>query len=218
MDKVLVFTNYESWYRGLQKITKRVDWYDSFPEMNNPLVKCVVEQGTGTKLQPVDNLTGEGVYLVYDEIFQDELAPLLDECKMNNDRLFIMLHTNGIYTCSNHFEPWREICVFAKGMHEPDNIYELVFDILTDNKGNEINRIVNSIFLINAVIDFLRECHTPKKDLGKILSYQILCEKGFSEAMRAFKMKYDSCESYLEYKEDYEKLRSLLEEGTKKIA
>lgn len=221
MDKkVLVFTNYGSWYRGLPEITKRVDWYDSYPEISNPLVKCVSEPGAETTLQPVNNLSAEGVYLVFDEISQNMLATLLDECTQNNDRLFILLHTRGYYTDSKDFESWQKNCSFAKGMHESGikNKYEPVFDILTDKLGDELNRIINSIFmpLDNAINTFLDECAEPKKKLENLLSYHILCEEGFKDAMEAFRNKYESCQNYLEYAEEWDRLRDLLKRDNEK--
>lgn len=222
MNKVLVFTNYNSWYLGFPKIKTKVDWSDSYPELNNPLVKCVTGQGTEKFLQPVGQLSEEGVYLVYDEIGQEILAPLLDKCKQDNDRLFILIHSKGGYTHPNDFESWKEICTVAKGIHEQDlehklknkleRKYEYVFNILIDDEDDKTNRIINSIFkpFNNAVISFLRECCTPNKDLEKTLSYQVLCEEGFRDALDSFRKKYDSSENYLEYKEDLEKLRSLL--------
>lgn len=216
MDKVLIFTNYNSWYRGLKKITKRVDWYDSYPDLNNPLVKCVVEQGAKTTLQPVDNLSEDGVYLVFDEIIQDELYPLLDKCKQDKDRLFILLHSHGYYKSTKYFEPWEEISTFASGRHQSDMNYEHIFDILTDNLGDKTNRIINSAFIFEVVIKFLQDSHSPHKELEKILSYQILSEKGFGDAMKTFKEKYDSCNSFSEYEEDYNKLNALLMKRSKK--
>lgn len=215
MDKVLVFTNYESWYRGLPKITERVDWYDSYPEISNPLVKCVSEPGTETTLQPVNNLSSEGVYLVFDEISQNMLATLLDECTQNNDRLFILLHTRGYYTDSKNFESWQKNCFFAKGMHESGikNKYEPVFDILTDKLGDTLNRITNSIFmpLDNAINSFLDECAEPKKKLENLFSYHILCEQGFKNELDAFLKKYESCQKSSEYAEDWDRLNELLQ-------
>lgn len=215
MDKkVLVFTNYGSWYRGLPEITKRVDWYDSYPEISNPLVKCVSEPGSETILQPVSNLSDEGVYLVFDEISQNMLATLLDECTQNNDRLFILLHTRGYYTDSKDFESWEKNCSFAKGMHESGikYKYEPVFDILTDKQGDELNRITHSIFmpLDNAINTFLDECAVPKKKLENLLSYHILCEEGFKDAVEAFRNKYESCQSSSEYAEEWDRLNNLL--------
>ena len=221
MDKkVLVFTNYGSWFRGLTEITKRVDWYDSYPEMSTPLVKCVSEPGTETTLQPVDNLSAEGVYLVFDEISQSMLASLLDQCKQNNDRLFILLHTRGYYTDSKDFESWQKNCSFAKGMHESGvkYKYEPVFDILTDKLGDTLNRITDSIFmpLDNAINNFLDECAMPKKKLENLLSYHILCEEGFKEELEAFLKKYESCQSYLEYAEEWDRLKDLLKSDSEK--
>ena len=220
MDKVLVFTNCKSWYLGFPKITKKVDWYDFYPDLNNPpLVKCVTEPGTKTILRPVDDFSDEGVYLVYDQISKDVLAPLLDECKRDNDKLFILLHTHGNFTHPSDFAPWKEICSFAKGIHETGekHKYELVFKILTDNVGDKTNRIVESVFktIINAVIAFLLECLTPKKCLEDTRSYQVLCQEGFADAMKAFKAKYDSCNSFSEYEEDYNNLQAFLMEVSK---
>lgn len=221
MDKVLVFTNCKSWYLGFPKITKKVDWYDFYPDLNNPpLVKCVTEPGTKTILRPVDDFSDEGVYLVYDQISKDVLAPLLDGCKQDKDKLFILLHTHGNYTSPNVFEPWKDICSFAKGIHETGekHKYELVFKILADNLDDKTNRIIESVFktLINAVIEFLHECHIPKKRLEETRSYQVLCHEGFGDALRVFKEKYDSCNSFSEYEEDYNKLNALLTKGSKK--
>ena len=214
MDKVLVFSNYGSWFRGFPKIAKRVDWYDSYPVLDNPLTLCITEQGTETTLRPVDNLSAEGVYLVFDQINKKMLAPLLDACKQNKDKLFILIHTKGCYTHTNEFESWKEICFFEKGMHQSDKEketkYEQVFNILTDKEGDKLNRIFNSVFKPVTVNDFVTECLEPNKKLENLLSYQVLCEKGYSEALEEFRKKYESCESFLEYSKDLERVRDLL--------
>ena len=139
----MLLTNFNSWYMGMpSKIKKRVNWNeDSYPDEENPITKCATDKDDRIILQSVSNLSAEGVYLVFDQIDKSRLATLLDNCKRNNDRLFILLHSRGFYTQPVDFEKWKEICTFAKGMHEPGikYRYEPVFDILTDNLGDAIH-------------------------------------------------------------------------------
>lgn len=214
MDKkVLLLTNFGSWYDGIpDRIRNKVDWKEkSYPNKNNPIVKCVTNQGCSAMLQPVDNLSAEGIYLVFDDISHTKLDALLDECEQKHDLIFVLFHSIGYYKHQGAFSSWKHLFPI-KGMHEEGDSYELTFNILTDSENDKLNRIINSVFmpLDNAINTFLDECTEPKKNLENLLSYHILCEEGFKDAVEAFRNKYESCQSSSEYAEDWDRLNDLL--------
>ena len=214
MDKkVLLLTNFGSWYNVIpSSIQNKVDWNEkSYPNKYNPIVKCVTNHGCSTMLIPVDSLSSEGIYLVFDDISHTKLDALLDECEQKHDLVFVLFHSSGYYKHQGAFSSWKHLFPI-KGMHEEGDLYEIVFNILTDSENDKLNRIINSVFmpLDNAINNFLDECSKPNKKLENILSYHILCEEGFKDAMEAFRNKYESCQNHLEYAEEWDRLNDLL--------
>ena len=110
MDKVLVFTNYNSGYQGLPSVRRIDEWYDSYPDESNPIVLCRYDkQVNGPTLQPVNHIIDEGIYLVYDEIERGLLDNLLIECGQMNDRICVLTHSKGNYKDLSYFNQWKNI-------------------------------------------------------------------------------------------------------------
>lgn len=221
MDKVLLLTNFDSWYLGIpSKIRKRVSWdEETYPNKNNPIVLCVTTKGSGATLQPVGDLSSEGVYLVFDGINRAKLDAMLDACEQNHDRVFILYHSSGYYNHPSAFSPWKQLFP-KKGMHEEgkQNLYEPAFDKLTDSEGDKLYRIIDAVFMpsYEAVLDLLQECLVPNKNLEQLPCYQTLSEEGFAETLEVFRKKYESSKNLCEYKEDLAGLRDLLTRGREK--
>lgn len=219
MDKVLVFTNYDSGYQGLPNIRVKDDWYDSYPDENNSIVICATNQENEATLQAASNLSEEGAYLIYDKIGRSVLEKMLNECKQTKDRLCVLIHSRGRFTSINDFNTWENIYTL-RGIHEQGrkHLYEPVFDIIADSRNNKLARIVNSIFMPEAVLGFLNECLVPKKKktLCNTNSYHFLCKGGFEDALVSFVKKYESCHKLEEYRGDLEKLRDTLIKGSEK--
>ena len=220
MDKVVLLTNFYSWYLGMpSKIRKRVNWEkDSYPNNKRPITKCVTDKDDRIILQPVDDLSAEGCYLVFDMIRLPLLKALFDDCEQKKDQTFVLFHSQGCFNRLNNFEQWR--CLFPyRGMHEEGwgNSYQPVFDRLTDSEGDKLNRIINSVFMPLVIHDFTDKCLVPNKriELVNLPSYHILCEQGFRNELDAFLNKYESCQSSSEYAEDWDRLNELLRELVK---
>ena len=208
MDKVLVFTNEEKW-ENIQDVPDRVNW-NNFTEENKPFMECVVNSNNEVELCPVTRLSHAGIYLVYDDINMVQLKPLLDSCP--NDNLYVLIHNHG--RKMEDFNPWHQQCIIKKGMHEnfPRDLYLPAFDINTDTEGNKLERIIDKVFTAQkeAVLELLNECLVPKKKLKTIHAYQLLCENGFESVLEVFRKKYETCNSFDEYKQDLVDLRKKL--------
>ena len=193
MDKILIFTNAQKWRNISVEIRDRVKW-DSFPNDNCPVMECA-----------------PGIYLVYDDIDDTRLRHLFENS--SDDQYYVLIHTQGRQ--QEVFEPWKDRCLIERGRHEndPDELYLPVFDIITDDEGDQLQRIVKSIFMPieEAVTELLHECHVPKRNLAESNSYRILYRKEeFRKDLDEFKKKYEVSESFDEYKEDLGKLRDLV--------
>lgn len=215
MYKVVLLTNFDSWYMGIpSEIKERVDWNEeSYPNEDNPLAKCVIDKDERIILQPVADLSAEGCYLVFDEISPSSLKALFNDSEKKKDQTFVLFHSHGCYNKQNKFNRWKHIFPYG-GMHmdEWGNFYKPVFDILTDLEGDKLNRIVNSIFMPLVIHDFTDKCLVPNKriELVNLPSYHILCEQGFKKELDAFLKKYESCQSSSEYAEEWDRLNDLL--------
>lgn len=210
MDKVLVFTSEEKWGNLQDNIQERVSW-DIYPNEKQPITECVVNSNKKVELCPVKELAHAGIYLVYDSINMLQLKPLLDNCP--NDNIYILIHNLG--RKEEDFAPWKDHCYILKGKHEnyAEELYLPVFEIITDDEGDKLQRIVKSIFMPieEAVTELLHECHVPQKNLAESNSYRILYRKEeFKKDLDEFKKKYEASDSFDEYKEDLGKLRDLV--------
>ena len=216
MDKkVLLLTNFGSWYNVIpSSIQNKVDWNEkTYPNKYNPIVKCVTNHGCSTMLLPVDSLSAEGIYLVFDDISHTELDTLLHECEEKHDLIFVLFHNGGSYKHQGAFSEWKHLFPI-KGMHEEDEYsYVPTFKILTDSENDKLNRIVNLVFMPLVIHDFTEKCLVPsiKDKLVNLPSYHILCEQGFKNELDAFLKKYESCQSTSEYAEDWDRLKDLLQ-------
>ena len=210
MDKVLVFTNEEKWENLQDDIQERVSW-KIFPGVKQPVMECVLNSNNEVELCAVTELVHAGIYLVYDSINMQQLKPLLDNCPQDN--LYILIHNHGCKM--EDFCPWEQQCLIKKGKHENYNseLYLPAFDIITDNDGHKLERIIKRIFMPikEAALELLSECLEPKINLEESNAYLTLCQKEeLRPELEAFKMKYDASENYGDYKEDLARLRNIL--------
>ena len=220
MDKILVFTNYDSGYQGLPAVKKIDDWYDLYPDESHPIVLCLYDdQIKAPLLQSVSGFPNEGIYLVFDKIESSLLDKFLCECEQKNDRICVLTHSRGNYADLSYFNKWNNVYPL-RGMHIEGNKYwyEPVFDIIINPyENNKLNRIINTIFLPEVIQNFLSECLVPNKNLRNTTSYHFLSHGGFENALGSFLDKYESSNIPQDYKEDYTKLKKTLLMGTKDI-
>ncbi len=211
MDKVLVFTNKDSWGCISRGIRNRVKWA-SFPDVSNP-VWYVDYQNGEVLLKEVTDLSEEGVYLVYDTIDLQQLKQLFD--KYPQDHLYVLIHSKGRKKAD--LEPWKETyCLeIREGLHvfSSAKFYTPLFDIVTDADGNKLERIIKRIFMPikEAALELLSECLEPKINLEESNAYLTLCQKEeLKPELEAFKKKYDASENYSDYKKDLDRLGNIL--------
>lgn len=210
MDKVLVFTNEEKWENLQDDIQERVSW-KIFPGVKQPVMECVVNSNNEVELCAVTELAHDGIYLVYDSINMQQLKSLLDNCP--DDNIYILIHNHG--RKMEDFSLWKQQCMIKMGKHEnhPQNLYLPAFDIITDNDGHKLERIIKRIFMPikEAALELLSECLEPKINLEESNAYLTLCQKEeLKPELEAFKKKYDASENYSDYKEDLDRLGNIL--------
>lgn len=212
MDKVLVFTNKDSWVCISRGIRNRVKWA-FYPEGNKPAWYVDYRNGEVILKEAID-LSEEGVYLVYDTIDHQKLKQLLNNCA--HDNLYVLIHSKGCKKAD--FEPWKELCCIEikEGLHSSlkENHYTPLFDIVTDTDGNKLERIIRRIFMPikEAALELQSECLVPHKNLKESDAYITLCQKEeLRKDLEEFRLKYESCNSYSEYKSDLDLLSKVLE-------
>ena len=193
MNKVLIFTNKSSWIGISDEIRDRVKW-KSYPNVTNPIMECV-----------------SGVYLVYDSICINELKEIFETHA--EDFFYILIHTRG--HGKEVFAPWSQRCYILKGKHEnyDEDLYLPTFDILTDENDNKLRRIINSIFLNNALIELLNECYAPNNNLDNSNAYRALRQdEEIRDDLESFKRKYETSKKLVDYLEDLRSLQYKIEE------
>lgn len=210
MDKVLIFTNENSWNNITKKIRDKVNW-DTYPNNNSPIMQCVVNNDGKVDLYSKPDFNEAGIYLIYDEINMAQLSQLLDKCK--NDSLYILLHSyKEGRRRPEDFTPWERHCYIERGLHDNDDSfkYKPTFKIITDSEGNKTDRIIKNIFapLEEAAMELLYICTVPKKKIEETDAYRTLIQnEKYRNLLEKFKIKYDSCNNFDEYKDEWEKLR-----------
>ena len=186
MIKVLIFTNQYSWRGISDNIRDRVEW-DDYPNERKPYMECA-----------------SGIYLVYDKInpkliFND----FADDCFY-----YVLIHTCGVK--KEVFVPWKNKCYILQGKHENNqkDLYYTAFDIITDSEANKQIRIINSIFVKNALMVFVDECNAPGSDLDKSYAYCAICQlEVFKKDLELFKQKYKASKKLIDYREDLQCLK-----------
>jgi hypothetical protein len=171
--KVLVFTCYDKWSINIPGSVKKPvpEWNDLYPDKEHPIKECVFnpECPTPNTLEDVvvDSLVDKtGVFLVYDDI--NPKGPLFKKLKQcDGQDLYILAHTTG--KCKPEcFAGWDAFVL--EGSHQPDSKlhYTPLFAILTDNVGNKLNRIIDTVFKpynkLEVVLQFLHGCLVPNND------------------------------------------------------
>lgn len=144
MNKVLVFTNAERWNEFNSNLFHydEPEWDDRIQNIENDMVyKCIVDTRNKAILQPTDDISGEGVYLVYDEIDAETLKNMLLTCK--NDIIYMLYHSNGI----NPSDIKGLDLNWVKGSHTPNSYYNAVFRFLIDEKPDKTERIIKVLGL-----------------------------------------------------------------------
>lgn len=196
MNKILVFTNKTSW-RGISKAIRTiVNWDNSYPNETNPITFYTVNRS----LQPVDNLSEEGVYLVYDAIDIERLRLMLNQCP--DDIFFVLIHSKPD---AGVFSDWNKQSVVIPGMHENDDElkYYPLFKILADNELDKTNRIIRKIFMETIISNFTDGCRYPKNNSNQFrLAYNILrqnpCLKDYLDDFMSLYEKSDNRSDYID--------------------
>lgn len=177
---VLVFTNSGSW-RGLDKVlrarvkdlwnthsSETVQVMSDYPSQDNPLVRCLERPDAPVSLEPTsaDNIA-DGVYLVFDDLDKEIFDKIM--ARTQTGVSYVLVHTQG-YTKT--LIPYGESRIIRDGKHEPtDPLYTPVFDILTDNGADKLQRIIKLLkptdkeALKNTVLTFLIGSMDPKDNL-----------------------------------------------------
>ena len=190
MNKVLVFTNKNSWRGISDKIRDRVEW-NSYPNGNNPIMEC-----------------SSGVYLVYDSIDDIHLNQFFNVC--SNDYFYILIHTSG--RKKEDFAPWKDRCYILKGKHENslNCLYNPIFDIITDKEGDKQNRIIMSFFVKNAILVLVNECNVPRNmNPNESNAFRAIYQmEEFRKELEEFAKKYEASAKLIDYKEDLERLQN----------
>lgn len=165
MNKVLVFTNYPRWAELQHNNfdTDDVEWNDKYKNIqNDKVLKCGVNKQNVAMLLPAHDLSidNEGVYLVYDEIDDNSLKFILNQC--SNDELFVLYHRGD--ELRNRITQFGVYCTMVRGYHDSASCYYDVFNILTDDRPNKTERIIHLVFLPKIKEDFLLGCMTPNNN------------------------------------------------------
>lgn len=160
MEKVLIFTNWESYSTSLAYYC---DFnYDSYPNPNNPLKKYCRDDTT-FYLKDVEDCADAGVYLVFDDITQERFNALVEST--NDCPSYFLLHNRII---NNEHPPYvispAEKRIVRNGSHF-DIIYKSIFKILADDEDKKMERIIRVFWpKLETVVRFLNECLIPKND------------------------------------------------------
>lgn len=202
MNIILVFTNKTSWIGISKAIRTRVSWEKTYPNETNPITFYTANRS----LQSVDNLSEEGVYLVYDAIDTERLRSILNQCP--NVNYFVLIHS---IPDTSFFSDWDKQSVVVRGRHENDNEekYYPLFDILTDDKPDKTNRIIKSVFIDAVESNFISGCSYPHNNSNQFrLAYRILREQpDLKDAVEEFMSVYEQSDDWSAYREHLNKLK-----------
>ena len=211
MNKILVFTNKTSWRGMSDSIRNKVDWDKSYPKEISPLALCVAEQSGKMTLQLVDNISEDGVYLVYDAIDNDKLASILNKC--HSDFYYILIHRRPNVSV---LSDWNKQSVIISGMHEnkDEEKYYPLFKILTDDESDKTNRIIKKVFMETIISNFTDGCRYPKNNSNQfLLAYNILRNNTcLKNDIDDFLSLYNKSDSRIDYIEKLNVLKTKLEE------
>ena len=217
MDKVFIFTCIDRWVGISKKIRTRVPlWTENYPKTGCFISLCDCSNpGSEASLVPIEDIGAEGVYLLYDDMPTNDLDVLFRSCQ--NDKKYILIHTNG-KSSTYDFGQWNN-CVVRHGMHEnyPTEKYYCVFDILTDNEDNKLQRIIDKVFapLTDKVLQFLHGCLIPQnqnvefRSAWNMLQAALVNNPTLHDALENFMRIYDSSPNEEGY---FDKLRILSQE------
>ena len=207
MNKILVFTNKSSWYGIDEDIRDLVVWESSYPKETNPITLYKPDQS----LQSVDNISEEGVYLVYDAIDIERLRLMLNQCP--DDIFFVLIHSKPD---AGVFSDWNKQSVVIPGMHANDDElkYYPLFKILADNELDKTNRIIRKLFMETIISNFTDGCRYPKNNSNQFrLAYNILRNNTcLKKDIDDFLSLYNKSDSRIDYIEKLNVLKTKLKE------
>lgn len=215
--KILVFTRFEQWnnFDILPGRVEEANWDDNYPDKDNNIliVKCVfLEDSKKVFLVPIDLnkfSNEEGVFLVYDSMDQNSFKTLEKQCE--GDVVYVLTHSSGIWK-QNGFSNWKVCPLSGTHNNRNEDVYYPLFDILTDDKGDKMNRIVNTIFkpriLKDTFYHFMLGCGVPKNQDPQLQqAYQSLLEiDELKDEVEKFYDHYKDCDREEDYKKAFREL------------
>lgn len=216
MNKVLLFTNAERWYDLCPRFNvDEVEWNQRLQNIENDIIfRCGVNSDNIAILETLPNMSmsSEGVYLVYDSININKLSTLLNQCKQDN--LYILTHNTGVG--ADIIKPFNLYCTVLKGAHDglSKHFYEKAFKILSDDKPDKTNRIIQSVFLHHAAYDFLLGCMAPNNNSKPFIHscHTLRNTPCLTNIMDSFMALYQNSFGSPEFENKWKELRDVINE------
>lgn len=190
MSKVLIFTNAVS--AAQTELYHRFE--NTYPIAEEPISRFSFDRNNA-QLITVKDCKEDGVYLIYDgekdSNYNSTFDSILSQCTDCN--LYVLAHS--FPERKNEFLKLglRKPVI---GAHEPGdkNHYYPIFDILTDDKEDKMERIIKILTplkskeLLNTALQFFDGCMTPRNnDATFIHAYEeLLRDEQLSETVRTF--------------------------------
>lgn len=215
MNKILVFTNAYRWNEMCDCFNvDETRWNAVFQNIeNDKIYKCCLDANYTNILEPLSeiSISEEGIYLVYDNIDNDLIKSLLNQC--TKDNVYVLVHTHGVNINQIKEADFSGRCMVLQGMHDPTSYYYNVFDILTDNIPDKTCRIISTVFkpIEQAKRSFLYGCITPKNESKEFIKAYEILHSCLGKEVEDFMTFYMQCNSLSEYKNELKKLRDKIE-------
>lgn len=212
--KVLVFTQFEKWDnnidRALHQRVEDTNWDEKYPDIDKTIpieiliAKCGFSKDSKKAfLEPIDlnELSNEaGVFLVYDSMDENSFKILEQQC--SDHEVYVLTHSTG--TCQqNRFGTWQKKPSVLSGTHdnEKEHRYYPLFDILTDDKDEKLNRIIDTIFKpynkLETILQFLHGCLVQNNDDDSFLAAynKLFDDNNIKDVVKDFYENIDSNQS-----------------------
>lgn len=167
MEKLLIFTNHVSlgivYHEFTEKILKQIEI-----SMCSPIYSF--KDGNLTQ---VDNLQSGDIFLIWDEMSQDDYDGLINGGTI--DKYFILYHekmNENVSLFNIEFTKHNEFALKGQHISNSATPYYEVLEILSDDQENKKRRIIDLIFKykLNAALDFLHCCLKGKPEELDILT------------------------------------------------
>ena len=216
MNKVLLFTNAERWYDLCPRFNvDEVEWNQRFQNIEKDIIyRSSVNSDNIAILETLPNMSmySDGVYLVYDSININTLSTLLNQCKQDN--LYILTHNTGVGAdIINTFDLY---CTVLKGAHDglSKHFYEKAFKILSDDKPDKTNRIIQYVFFHDAAKVFLLGCMVPNNYSKPFIHscHTLRNTPCLTNIMDDFLVLYKNNHSSPEFENKWKELRDIINE------